>query len=194
VVAHISKLYKIESELRELWSKGLITKGEFNELRTIQTRPVFKTIKKWIDAAKLRALVGSQLEKATNYCLNRWDQLIAYPCEFHATPDDNLAERFTRPFSMGSANWLFSDTDSGAKNSSIMYTLAQNAKLNKLNEVDYLWALLDRIPSCSTEEDWERLLPWNIDLSDISEKKALLSSAKPDPSRTEPYVIRGGKY
>jgi hypothetical protein len=75
-----------------------------------------------------------------------------------------------------------------------MYTLAQNARLNNLNEMDYLWALLDRIPGCFTAEDWEKLLPWNIDLSDTSEKKALLSSAKPDPLRIEPYVIRGGKY
>ena len=194
VVTLISKLYKIESELRELWGKGLITKGEFNELRMVQTGPVFKKIKKWIDAAKLRALMGSQLEKATNYCLNRWDQLIAYPCEFHATPDNNLAEQMTRPFSIGASNWLFSNTDGGAEVSSVMYTLAQNAKLNNINEMDYIWALLDRIPSCSTEEDWKKLLPWNIDLSDISEKKALMSSAKPDPLRTEPYVIRGGKY
>ncbi|MFA5544666.1 MAG: transposase domain-containing protein [Sphaerochaetaceae bacterium] len=95
---------------------------------------------------------------------------------------------------MGASNWLFSNTDSGAEVSSVMYTLAQNAKLNGINEMDYLWALLDRIPSCSTEKDWEKLLPWNIDLSDIGEKKALLISAKPDPLRTEPYVIRGGKY
>lgn len=194
VVTLISKLYKIESKLRELFGKGMITKGEFNELRIVQTTPVFKKIKKWLTDAKARALMGSQLEKATNYCLNRWDQLIAYPCEFHATPDDNLAEQMTRPFSMGASNWLFSNTDSGAKVSSVMYTLAQNAKLNKINEMDYLWAILDRIPSCSTEEDWQKLLPWNIDLSDISEKKALQSSAKPDPLRTEPYVIRGGKY
>jgi hypothetical protein len=194
IVTLISKLYKIESELREFFEKGLITKGEFNELRIAQTGPVFKKIKNWLTDAKARALMGSQLEKATNYCFNRWDQLIAYPCEFHATPDDNLAEQLTRPFSMGASNWLFSNTDGGAKVSSVMYTLAQNAKLNKINEMDYLWALLDRIPSCSTEEDWEKLLPWNIDLSDISEKKALLSSAKPDPLRTEPYVIRGGKY
>ena len=194
VLIYISELYKVESELRELFGKGSITKDDFNRLRTEKTLPIFGKIKTWLDDAKVRALPGSQLEKATNYCLNRWDQLIAYPCEFHATPDDNLAERFTRPFSMGASNWLFSDTDGGAKVSSVMFTLAQNAKLNNLNEMDYLWALLDRIPSCSTKEDWKRLLPWNIDLSDISEKKALLSLAKPDPLRTEPYVIRGGRY
>jgi len=194
VVTYIAKLYKIESELRELFKKELMTKDEFNLLRAEQTDPVFKEIRKWLDATKIRATQGSQLEKATNYCLNRWDELIAYPYEFHATPDNNLAEQMTRPFSMGSSNWLFSNTNNGAEVSSVMYTLAQNAKLNGINEMNYLWALMDRIPSCSNEEDWNNLLPWNIDLSDISDKKALLSSAKPDPSRNEPYVIRGGKY
>lgn len=194
VVTYIAKLYKIESELRELYKKELMSKDEFNLLRAEQTDPVFKEIRKWLDAAKIRATQGSQLEKATNYCLNRWDELIAYPYEFHATPDNNLAEQMTRPFSMGSSNWLFSNTNNGAEVSSVMFTLAQNAKLNGINEMDYLWALMDRIPSCSNEEEWKNLLPWNIDLSDISEKKALLSAAKPDPLRTEPYIIRGGKY
>jgi hypothetical protein len=194
VLQYVAKLYKIESELREMFRKKAITKEEFNSLRAERTSPVFEEIKKWLTEAQARAIQGSQLEKATNYCLNRWEQLVAYPCEFHATPDGSLAEQMTRPFSMGASNWLFSDTDTGAEHSSVMYTLAQNARLNNLNEMDYLWALLDRIPGCFTEEDWEKLLPWNIDLSDISEKKALLSSAKPDPLRTEPYVIRGGKY
>ncbi len=95
---------------------------------------------------------------------------------------------------MGSSNWLFSNTNNGAEVSRAMYTLAQNAKLNGINEMDYLWVLLDRIPSCSDEKDWEKLLPWNIDLSTVIEKKTLLSAAKPDPLRTEPYIICGGKY
>jgi|GEM_PF-5744345 hypothetical protein len=67
---------------------------------------------------------------------------------------------------MGASNWFFSNTDSGAKVSSVMHTLAQNAKLTKINEMDYLWALLDRGPYCPTEKDCQKLLPWNIDLSD----------------------------
>ncbi len=54
---------------------------------------------------------------------------------------------------MGSSNWLFSNTNNGAEVSRAMYTLAQNAKLNGINEMDYLWVLLDRIPSCSDEKD-----------------------------------------
>ncbi len=67
VITYIAKLYKIETTLRELLKKGLIAKDEFNLLRIEQTNPVFKEIGKWLDATKIRALEGGQLEKATNY-------------------------------------------------------------------------------------------------------------------------------
>jgi hypothetical protein len=54
-------------------------------------------------------------------------------------PHNNSAELFIRPFSMGSSNWFFSDTDTRAEASSVIYTLEQNAKLSKINEFDYLW-------------------------------------------------------
>jgi len=92
-----------------------------------------------------------------------------------------VAERFTRTFSIGSGNWLFSDADQGAEVSSILFTLAQNGKLNGLYEIEYLWAVLDRIPSCGSEDDWKALLPWNIDLSDMVQKRALPAAAESDP-------------
>ena len=194
ILSLISKLYRIETELRPLVENQEITREEFLDRRVQQTKPVFDKIKKWLDAAQGRAVTGELLARAVNYTLNRWDELVSYPFIYHATPDNNLAERFTRPFSIGSGNWLFSDTDQGAMVSSVLFTLAQNGKLNGLNEIDYLWAVLDRIPLCKSEEDWKALLPWNIDLSDIVQKKALLAAAKADPERTEPYIIRGGRY
>lgn len=194
IISLISKLYRIETELRSLVEKQEISREEFTDQRIQQTKPVFDKIKKWLDHAQGRAVKGDLLSKAVNYTLNRWDELISYPYVYHATPDNNLAERYTRPFSIGSGNWLFSDTDQGAEVSSVLFTLAQNAKLNGLNEIEYLWAVLDRIPFCRSEHDWKALLPWNIDLSDMAQKKVLLASAKPDPQRTEPYTIRGGRY
>ena len=194
IISLISKLYRIEIELRSLVEKQEITREEFTDQRIQRTKPVFDKIKKWLDAAQTRAVTGELLAKAVTYTLNRWDELISYPFVYHATPDNNLAERYTRPFSMGSGNWLFSDTDQGAEVSSVLFTLAQNAKLNNLNEIDYLWAVLERIPFCTSEEDWRALLPWNIDLSAIVQKKALLAEAKADPERSEPYIIRGGRY
>lgn len=190
----IGKLYSIERDLRGRSAKGELTQDAFVCERVARTAAVFEKIHAWLLDAKGTALQGGQLEQAVNYCLNRWGELIGYPSCFHATPDNNIAERFTRPFSMGAGNWLFSDTDTGAEASSVVYTLLQNARLSGLNEFDYIWDVLDRAPTFTKGEQFDDLLPWRIDLGAVKAKKALILSARGDPARTEPYVIRGGRY
>ena len=104
------------------------------------------------------------------------------------------AERHTRPLSLGARNWLFANTAAGAESSALIYTLTENAKLSGVNPHEYLWALLEQAPSCRDEADWEQLLPWKIDLSEIQAKKSLISSARPIEGRAEDYTIRGGLY
>ena len=137
---------------------------------------------------------GSEFSKALNYVLNQWPRLVEYPHHFDATPDNNAAERHTRPLSLGARNWLFANTAAGAESSALIYTLTENAKLSGVNPHEYLWALLEQAPSCRDEADWEQLLPWKIDLSEIRAKKSLISSARPIEGRTEDYTIRGGLY
>jgi len=135
VILLIKQLYIIETELRKKWAEGkYASKEEFVTERVERTKPIFARIRIWLDVNKKAAVPGSQLDKSIQYCLNRWEELIAYPREFHATPDDNLSEQFTRPFSEGESNWFFSDSVAGAKASSTVYTLAQNAKLTGINE------------------------------------------------------------
>jgi hypothetical protein len=51
-----------------------------------------------------------------------------------------------------------------------MYTLIENAKLNKLVPYDYLRCLFERIPYACTDEDRKQLLPWNIKLTLFKDK------------------------
>jgi transposase len=195
IILMIRELYTIEAELRKKWKDGgFATKEDFVSERVRRTDPVFARIKAWLDEHGKKAVQGSQLARAIGYFLSRWDALTAYPKEFHATPDDNLSERFTRPFSQGDSAWFFSDTVNGANVSSTIYTLAQNAKLSGINERDYFWALLKKLPGCEESNDYESLLPWKIDLSCLDREKSALRNALPDPERKEEYVIRGGSY
>jgi hypothetical protein len=75
--------------------------------------------------------------------------------------------------------------------SALYYSLIETAKANSLNVYDYIWYCLARGPSCKTQEQWDTLLPWNVDQSEIASLKDLRSLAKPDPDRTEPYLLRG---
>ena len=195
VIKHIQKLYKIEKEMREDYKNGKYTsKEEFNVERIKQTAPVFAQIKTWLDVNKKTCKEGGAEDKAINYALNRWESLTNYPKVFEASPDNNFAELWTRSFSLGQKTWYFSDTVEGAKRSSVIFTLAQNAKLTGINVTEYFWTLLNKIPEVEKNGNWETLLPWNIDLKAAKASKELICNAIVDPNRTEPYVIRGGRY
>ena len=71
--------------------------------------------------------------------------------------------------------------------------MIETAKLNGVNVADYMWYCLSEAPRCTTESDWENLLPWNMDADTITALKKRRASAIPDPARTEPYVLRGAR-
>jgi len=51
--------------------------------------------------------------------------------------DNNMAENCTRPFVIGRKNWLCG-TPEGAEASSLLYSLIETAKANKLEPYAYL--------------------------------------------------------
>lgn len=77
--------------------------------------------------------------------------------------DNNPVENAIRPFAVGRKNWLFSQSVDGAEASSILYSLVESAKLNGLDSYQYLKFIFENIPNCKTVEDFEKLLPYNID-------------------------------
>lgn len=104
-----------------------------------------------------------------------------------------MAERSIRSFVLGKRNWLFSNTDTGAHASALFYSLIETAKANKVNPYDYIWYVLTKAPLCKTEEDWDNLLPWNINNDEIKGMHSTRNSAAIDFDRTKPYIFRGAK-
>lgn len=62
-----------------------------------------------------------------------------------------------------------------------------------MNPYDYVWYILTKAPLCKTEEDWDLLLPWNMNVDEIRKMHDTRNSAAPDPNRTLPYIFRGAK-
>jgi len=58
--------------------------------------------------------------------------------------------------------WLFSDTQAGARASALIYSLIETAKAN--NVAPYLWLrhVLRALPTATTVEHFEALLPWSL--------------------------------
>jgi hypothetical protein len=79
----------------------------------------------------------------------------------------------------------------GVKASALLFSLVESAKANGLNPEDYLYLVMEGAPMCTTDDDWDKLLPWNISMDEVKPLRDFLLGAKPDPQRTEPYLLRG---
>ena len=54
----------------------------------------------------------------------------------------NAVENAIRPFVVGRKNWLFSNTQNGARTSAMIYSLAVTACANDMNVEEYFYRLL----------------------------------------------------
>lgn len=66
---------------------------------------------------------------------------------------------------MARKNFLFSGSGIGAKSTCFIFTLIETAKANNINPQDYLRCLFEKAPYAQTEQDWQKLLPWNIEIT-----------------------------
>ncbi len=70
-------------------------------------------------------------------------------------------------------NWLFCDTPNGAQASAIVYTMVEMAKANGVNVYHYLTYLLEKLPNDRmSDEELDRLAPWNKDVKAEIERRA----------------------
>lgn len=157
-IAAIGRLYAIESRAKDK------TAVERTQLRDALSRPVLAEIESMLVEHRHRVTPGSMLGKALHYLEAQWPKLVRY-VENGAWPiDNNLCENAIRPFVVGRRNWLFADTMAGAHASANLYSLIETCKANAVDPYRYLVALFRELPLATTVEDYEKLLPWVIDL------------------------------
>jgi hypothetical protein len=46
----------------------------------------------------------------------------------------------------------------------MLYSLIESAKENGLNPQEYLRCVFECAPLCSSTDDWQKLMPWNIQI------------------------------
>ena len=59
------------------------------------------------------------------------------------------------------------ESPEGAKASALLYSLIETAKANSLEPYAYLQQIFGRLPTASSLEDYEELLPWNIAMGQV---------------------------
>lgn len=165
---HSVKAKRVEKALRyiaTLYGIEKAHKGSDPEqrrtMRQQQSLPVLQEFKAWLDSQNITP--RSKLGEAITYTLNQWPRLLVYCQDGRLHIDNNGLENKIRPFAVGRKNWLFSASQGGANASANLYSLIETAKANGLNEYAYLKHIFTELPKAQTVEDYEKLLPWNVD-------------------------------
>ncbi len=161
---YIGALYGIERYARD----NALSHNQILELRQEKAKPILERFKTWLDTYHSEVPPKSLLGKAIQYTLNQWGKLVVYIEAGFLKPDNNVAENAIRPFVIGRKNWLFSGAPRGADASATFFSLIETAKANGLEPYAYLRYLFVKLPLAKTVEDYQALLPKNLDKDTLS--------------------------
>jgi len=187
------KIFHDEGELTDLFREGSLSEDEFLLKRREVVGKDLDDLKACLDTYKPRMLKSSKLAKAINYPLNRWESLTRFLDFPFATNANQKAENAIRPFAVGRKNFLFCITPQGAEASARYYSLVETCKAMNIDPQKYLTYLFSNAASCTTDSEWDAMLPHRVDLSSVDEYYDTLRKATPDPDRKKPYILRGKK-
>lgn len=169
-INYYKALYRIEAELREekhqyadpdQWHQQRLEK------RQEKSVPIWKQLMTWADEALRQVRPTSHLGKAVGYLIKHQQPLAVYLQNPLVEIDNNLVENRIRPIALGRRNWLFSDTEHGARATANLYGLVNTAMLNGHNPYTYLVYVFKHLPAAKTVDAIEALLPWNLNVSTV---------------------------
>jgi transposase len=156
-LAHIQKLYAIERHTKEM------SPEERHAYRNEHARPILEKLSAWVEKTMPRVPPKSAMGKALHYLHQQWPRLVAY-LENGAYPiDNNRIENAIRPFAIGRKNWLFANSQAGARASANLYSLIESAKGHGLEPYRYLRHVFTALPNARGDGDIAALLPHNVE-------------------------------
>lgn len=154
------ELYKVEREAKN----NSLSPEQRYALRQEKSKPLLEKFKAWLEDIYPTVLPQSPLGKAINYCIKLWSGLTRFLEDGRLEIDNNLTEQAIKPLVIARKNFLFCASVDGAKALCMHMSLIRTAKAYGLDPYHYYVKLLKGIPHCKTVEDYEQLLPWNIQL------------------------------
>jgi hypothetical protein len=128
----IAKLYGIEKAI-----KGKSIEERY-EIRHQKSKPQLEQIKIWLDKALINTLPKGKIGEALAYTHKNWVKPTEYIKDGRLNIDNNPIENAIRPFAIERKNWLFSDSQKGAKASVMLYSMIETTKANNIEPYQYL--------------------------------------------------------
>lgn len=161
ILYKINKLFTIEKTLKE---EGA-TASERYERRQKEALPIFNDLFACLKKYENEYAPSGKMGRAISYALHEEPYLRNYLKDGRCEISNNLAEQKIKPFVIARKNFLFSNTKSGAKASTIYFSLIESAKMNKLNPEKYLEYVLDTLSTKGlTDQNIENVLPYSKNL------------------------------
>ncbi len=173
VITAIATVYHQEAQC----TKAELSPTQRLSAHQTHSAPVMDALKGWMQQqfADKQVEPNSRLGQALNYMLKRWQALTGFLRIPGAPLDNNLAEQALKLSVRYRNNSLFYKNQHGAFVGDVLSSLIETCRLNGVNPIDYLSALLDnRSAVFAHPADW---LPWNF-------QQALTASASPGSMRS----------
>ncbi|MGH9486039.1 MAG: IS66 family transposase, partial [Terriglobales bacterium] len=155
-LAYIAQLYRVESGCRDGPPEQRYAQ------RQQHSKPILDQLHAWLEKTLPTTPPKTTLGLALTYLANQWPRLTRYLEDGCYPIDNQLAENSIRPFAVGRRNWLFCNSQAGARASANLYSLIETAKANGLNPQRYLERVFTGLPNVKTVADYEALLPWHL--------------------------------
>ncbi len=191
LVTIIGRIYDEDEKCRHMLYSGELDREGFLAKRKGASLGHINSFFETLEAARTQYSPSGAMGKAFSYIDKYKDYLTTYLDIVEATPSNNFCERVAKAFATGRKNWLFAQSVDGADASAFFYSLIETAKLADISPSDYIEYVCTFGPYCATDEQWESLLPWNIDLGRLDDLRKERYNAKADKGRTSPYVFCG---
>jgi transposase len=176
---YIRRIFAVEDEIQQLRTEHerrgeALSMPTVLELRQTKSRPVVEQFKSWVDALLPGTPPKSALGQALAYTCNQWEKLTRYLDHPEVPAHNNYAEQQIKQFAIGRKAWLFNHDKLSAQASANLFSLVMTARVNDVEPFAYLKYLFERLPSATTVESLEALLPWNA-------KSAIAGQGTADP-------------
>jgi transposase len=162
-MAHVRRLYAIESEARELIAarklEGVDADAVFLELRQNKSLPELAAFQQWLEIEQPKVLPKSLIGLATAYTLKHWQALTRFVSDGFLAIDNNIAERTLRHIAIGRKNWMFAGSAHGEETAATLFSVASSCHRHGKDVFAYLQDLLQRlahtpIPTPDVLRDW----------------------------------------
>ncbi len=158
VITAIATVYHQEAQC----TKAALNPTQRLVYHQAHSAPVMDALKGWMEQqfADKQVEPNSRLGQALNYMLKRWQALTGFLRIAGAPLDNNLAEQALKLAVRYRNNSLFYKNQHGAFVGDVLSSLIETCRLNAVNPIDYLCALLDnRSAVFAHPAEW---LPWNF--------------------------------